>query len=326
MKPRFSIIIPVFNVEKFLHQCIGSVLSQTYRNFELLLVNDGSTDTSGEICEKFKSKDSRITVIHKSNGGQSDARNVGLKMAVGDYVFFIDSDDYLINNGVFNELSEKLSLHTEVILFKFQKYFDNKKKLTECSFNFPMKITGKTDLEWLKDCNNQDAFYNSAWSKIVRRSLLVDNGIYFEKELLGEDNDWFYSVLLHARKFDYIDKAFIIYRQRDNSTTSSLGFKNLADLIYICEKWIDVLSHNSSYGESGEVIYASLAKQYCHAIIAYERLSDRRKVCLKPKLLRLRFLLEYSENKRVKSFRILYRLVGFNGVIMLLSMRNQFLD
>ena len=95
MPPLISIIIPVYNVEKYLDKCINSVLMQTYKNIEILLINDGSTDSSGQICESYAKKDSRIKVIHKENGGLSDARNVGIEHSTGSYIMFVDSDDYI---------------------------------------------------------------------------------------------------------------------------------------------------------------------------------------------------------------------------------------
>ena len=95
-----SVIIPVYNVEKYLEKCVLSVLNQTYKNLEIILVDDGSTDSSSELCEKLKTLDNRIIVVHKINGGLSDARNAGLNVCKGDYIFFLDSDDYIKSNTI----------------------------------------------------------------------------------------------------------------------------------------------------------------------------------------------------------------------------------
>ena len=104
--PLFSIIIPIYNVEKYLVQCIESVLNQDYDDYELILVDDGSPDNCGEICDSYLNKNSNIRVIHKKNGGISDARNTGLKEAKGDYVIFIDSDDYICDNHFLLKLAK----------------------------------------------------------------------------------------------------------------------------------------------------------------------------------------------------------------------------
>ena len=104
----FSIIIPVYRTEKFLHKCIDSVLSQTYPNFELILVEDGSPDNCPQICEEYAKRDDRIRVIHKSNGGAASARNVGIRVAHGDYIMFMDSDDYWNNSTALQSISEAI--------------------------------------------------------------------------------------------------------------------------------------------------------------------------------------------------------------------------
>ena len=316
--PLFSIILPIYKVEQYLHQCIDSILRQTYRNFELILVDDGSPDRCPQICDDYASKDERIKVIHKKNGGLSDARNMGLLHATGDYVFFIDSDDYLADDKVLKTIVPKLS-NIDVVLFKFRKYYENTGDLGNPPFSFPSKEPRLTTVEWLIDLNNKDAFYNSAWSKVINRKLLVNNKIQFEKGLLGEDNDWFYQVLLCAKTFDYIDEPFIIYRQRCNSITSSYKLKNLSDLIYILDKWVAIVN-KAKANPYTSVIEASLAKQYCHALIGYQILKDAGKKAYKEVLKKHSRLLSYSNNPRVRSFRRMYNVVGFNGTIFLLKL------
>lgn len=120
-----SIIVPVYNVEKYLKECIDSVISQTYKNLEIILVDDGSTDKSGEICDEYSKKDSRIKVIHKENGGLSDARNVALDIAKGEYIGFVDSDDY-VEKDMFETLYKLAEEHnTEISSISFYKTLEN---------------------------------------------------------------------------------------------------------------------------------------------------------------------------------------------------------
>ena len=117
----FSVIVPVYNVEKYLSECVDSILSQTFTNFELILVNDGSKDGSGAICDAYAQKDGRVKVIHKENGGQSSARNCGVEVATGKYAIFIDSDDFFVTNTFFAELKDKLDDDTDVVVFRYYK-------------------------------------------------------------------------------------------------------------------------------------------------------------------------------------------------------------
>lgn len=316
--PLISVILPIYKVEKYLKQCVDSVLQQTYTNIEVILVDDGSPDNCPQICDDYKKSDVRIKVVHKKNGGQSDARNCGLKEAVGDYVFFIDSDDYLIDSHVIGKIAKKVTTGCDVVLFKFQKYYEANNTMGKPSFSFPIISDYSSITAWLIELNNRDAFYNSAWSKAIKRSLLVDNNVTFENGLLGEDNDWFYQVVLHAKTFECIDEPFIVYRQRCNSITSSYKLKNLTDLIYILSKWNNIINQENS-NPSIQVINASLAKQYCHALIGYQNLKDSAKKQYKKTLKKYSFLLKYSQNPRVKTFRRIYDVFGFNGIIFMLS-------
>lgn len=119
---KISIIVPVYNTEKYIHACIDSILSQSITDFELLLINDGSTDWSGEICYEYAQKDSRIRVFHKKNGGVSSARNLGIEEAVGDYLHFVDADDIVLS-GAYEYLNTVISefSHPDIICFKSQK-------------------------------------------------------------------------------------------------------------------------------------------------------------------------------------------------------------
>ena len=117
-----SIIVPVYNVEPFISECINSILIQSYKNFELILVNDGSTDNSPTICEQYASKDKRIKVIHKANGGLSDARNWGLKFSSGEYVVFLDSDDYWNDCDALFSLYSLLNKYSEVDVVFFRRF------------------------------------------------------------------------------------------------------------------------------------------------------------------------------------------------------------
>ena len=111
-----SVIVPIYNVEQYLKKCIESIISSTYANLEIILVDDGSTDGSGKICDEFQAKDKRIRVVHKKNGGLSDARNVGLEIARGEFVSFIDSDDY-IDSEMFEEVLTQFDKNTDIVIY-----------------------------------------------------------------------------------------------------------------------------------------------------------------------------------------------------------------
>ena len=146
---KISVIIPVYNVADYLKECLDSVLQQTYENLEVILVNDGSTDISPSICDKYASEDSRILVVHKLNGGLSDARNCGLNISTGEYVFFIDSDDYLTDNNAITEIVEGIENHCDIdlVIFQYKKYYNVTNKMILLSLSIYQILMEKIRLK-----------------------------------------------------------------------------------------------------------------------------------------------------------------------------------
>lgn len=314
----FSIILPIYNIEKYLPTCIDSILSQTYKDYEIILVDDGSTDHSPKICDEYAAQQKSIKVIHKINGGLSDARNAGLKAACGEYVFFVDSDDYLIDNTVLQRISERLKVSPDVVAFKSVKWFESTGKTSLVSGDLSVSDDTLQPYEKCLELIDKDTYSNSAWSKVIKRALLIDNQIEFEKGLLGEDNDWYYKVISHLSSLELINEPLYVYRQRAGSITKTYTEKNMEHLLWILEKWTKFVAEGPMIGNK-QVIRNSLAKQYCHAIIGYCSLKDAHEFY--PRLKKLNYLLQYSDNPRVKTFRKLNRLVGLRGIIALLKVR-----
>ena len=224
----FSIIVPVYNVEKYLSECIDSVLRQTFTDYELILVDDGSKDESGKICDQYAEKDNRIKVIHKGNGGQSSARNRGVQQSSGEYIVFLDSDDFISEDTFLQDIKET-SAETDVIVYRYKKYFEDGR---EEEVAVP-SVTSTEKNEFLRQLVIGDAFFCSCWSKSVKASLLKENSILFDESLRCEDMDWYYSVVQVAQTFAFIDKPFVSYRQRENSVTSSFNKKCFPEKVFL---------------------------------------------------------------------------------------------
>ena len=315
----FSVIIPVYNVEKYLRECVDSILSQTFTDFELILVNDGSKDGSPAICDEYAQKDTRVRVIHKENGGLSDARNVGTQSACGEYVVYIDSDDYINADTFLQDIYNKAQGGTDIVCYKFQKYFELSNSFSPCQFSFP-KLTDEDTLpQRINKIVKSDAFYCSAWSKAIKLSLLRENNITFEKGLLGEDQEWYYHVLLVAQSIDGIDKDYVVYRQRANSITSSWKIKNLTDCIYLIEKWNKGIEAADISAEYKEALFNSLAKLYCNLLIGYTNFNNKEKKNYLKKIKALSHLLKYNSNPRTAMFYKVYKLAGFNMMMLSLN-------
>lgn len=211
MSPKVSIIIPVYNVEKYLERCINSVSNQSYTDIEIILVDDGSTDNSGMICELHAKKDSRIKVIHKKNGGLSDARNAGVAIASGQWISFIDSDDWIEEYFLENLVKEAEKNQCEIVGCSYRKVFEDSEYYSVDN-RYNLRIYENDEImSNLIDNKIQQV----VWNKLYKRSLL--EGIFFEKGKYHEDEFWSYQVLAKVSRYVEIDYVGYNYLQRANS-------------------------------------------------------------------------------------------------------------
>ena len=217
---KFSIIIPVYNVEKYISRCIRSILEQQYYDYEIILVDDGSKDNSGVICDKFADENEQITVVHVPNGGVSAARNLALKKASGEYVWFIDSDDY-IEPGSLECLAAKIEKNNKPDLLIFDAFVTDEdgNKTGEIRSNLPVDVSMKFDT------SKQLVFVNtSLWNRLFRRELIETNHLSFEPQItIAEDLLFNYKYLLACQNIYYMNEAFYYYIQRKNSAMSGAG-------------------------------------------------------------------------------------------------------
>ena len=304
----FSVVVPVYNVENYLKECVDSILRQSFTDFELILVDDGSKDGSGTICDAYAQADTRVKVIHKENGGQSTARNTGVRAASGKYVVFLDSDDFIDTADFFSDLYNAQKQDTDVIIFRYYKYFSLEKK-SDCGVSMadiPMQTKGVFLTELVK----RDAFFCSCWSKCVRKKLLEENNICFDETLRCEDMDWYYQVVSAAKQFVVLDKPYINYRQRENSVTSVFNPKSIEDYVVTIDKWYSLLENLEDPAER-EALMASLAKLYCNLLISYARNANRLKH-IKKQIFSFKNLLQYQLNPRTKMIGRFTNLFGLN--------------
>lgn len=213
MEKLISVIIPVYNVEKYLDKCIDSIINQTYSNLEIILIDDGSTDNSGKICDKYALLDSRIKVIHKKNGGLSDARNVGIDNANGKYLMFVDSDDFIDYNTICDNINIMKENKADIIIYnRYYVYDDGKKFLRFPILNSILEFTG---LEAIEEMNSFKNFDMSAWGKIYKKDLF--KCIRFPVGKTSEDFYIMFLLLEKSKKVIYNSKPYYFYIQRAGS-------------------------------------------------------------------------------------------------------------
>lgn len=217
---RVSVIVPVYQVEQYLARCIDSILAQTFEDFELILVNDGTKDGCPAIMQAYADKDARIRQVHKENGGLSSARNAGLDVAKGEYIAFVDSDDYIAPTLLEDAVRAAEETGAEQVLFNYQLVVDGVQK------GAYLDMTDETiDLQALGLANYFYRYWmpyrhgQEAWSKLYRRSVIEENGLRYapNNEVFAEDTLFSAMYLLHTKKIAALSKPYVYYVQRGDS-------------------------------------------------------------------------------------------------------------
>lgn len=219
--PLVSIIVPVYNVETYLDVCLQSLQKQTYKNIEILLVDDGSTDSSGNICEKYKTLDSRIKLIHQQNQGLSGARNTGLENATGEYLMFVDSDDRVAPQFVEKAVSNLISQQADLLIFNFEWLIND--KLTRPIPDYHEKYYKEISLgsESLKALLIADHIPNYVWNKIYKRSLW--DGVKFPVGYIYEDIIALMQIVSKVKYITYLPESLYYYRQDNLHSITSFA-------------------------------------------------------------------------------------------------------
>lgn len=220
---KFSIIMPVYNVAKYISDAVDSVLKQSYKNFELILVNDGSTDDSYEIILKIAETDDRIRIVNKVNGGLSDARNEGMKYTSGDYIFFMDSDDF-ISPELFDIVDQQLNNRSVKVVMIGYQYFDDI-RTSDGRMISSNVYTGEDILHSIL----LGKLENYVWQFIIHKSVLSQD-LSFKKNLLFEDIDWTPRLLSKVNLIKYIRRPLYFYRKRHDSIVHTKNLKKTNDL------------------------------------------------------------------------------------------------
>lgn len=244
-----SVIIPVYNVEKYLEQCVSSVLQQPEsEDIEVILVDDGSTDGSGELCDALAEKDSRIVCVHQKNEGQSSARNKGLDIATGEYVFFLDSDDFW-NKNIYPDIYKELrNNHPDVLIFSMVSFFSDAKKgmFFDCILKDDMLDEEKKCT--LKEYLKRD--YSFGWCPVwygIKKTLLESKKLTFPVGFLCEDVSFTFRLWMAAKSVACLDKVVYNYR-RDNSesTTHIASYKFSVDLLKMIKSNLEIAKEQIS--------------------------------------------------------------------------------
>lgn len=268
MNDLISVIVPVYNVEKYLNRCVDSICSQTYDNLEIILVDDGATDHSGDMCDAFAAADKRITVIHKKNGGLSDARNAGLAVASGAYVCFFDSDDWVEADVLGKAHKALIESDADVAIWGFSKDFVDAQEsvLRSEILNKSACVCSKANKEYFQFADDSGlAMIGYAWNKLYRRSILMEKGLEFEKGVsLVEDMLFNAQAISAAKAIVFVDTIGTHYMQRERETLGAKFYPNFYELkMRACRARETLLKE---YGANWDEAYRIMDSSYFAAI------------------------------------------------------------
>lgn len=309
--PFFSVIIPVYNIENYIECCVESILSQSFNDFEILLIDDGSKDHSFDKCRKIAKKDSRIRVLHKENGGASSARNFGLKKSTGDYIIFVDGDDFLSDKKCFEVISNKINeANYDVVSFNRNSFDEVTKMTVECSDYRKEQDNNLDYLSFIREMIKNDYFYGAVWVLCVSRKFISKNELFFIEGTATEDLDWIIRLLNFHPKIYNLSNVFYTYRtNRNGSVTRSVNCKrqneyfvmiqNLTHLNYYCEEFKNIIMNYLAYNF---VVFCSWN----------QHISDKKK---KKELINkekdLRYLLKYDLMPQTKKANLISKFFGY---------------
>ena len=309
---KFSVIVPVYKVEGYLEQCVESVLQQTYTDFELILVDDGSPDRCPEMCDNFSQKDTRIKVIHKKNGGLSSARNAGLDIATGDYVVFLDSDDFWNDENALQEVYDKAKFGTDIVIFGCTDWdiHTNKKVVSRSSYNQEIMQSNDKNMI-LHYLLSEKKLPGGSTVFMTRRKIIERNSIAFKEGINSEDYDWVLEVFLNSDSFAAIDNPFYTYRKgRIGSITTVPNMKTINGIIYTVEKWIEKANTIDNDTIKRDVLNY-LAHIYTTGVVMLARFKGKDKKMATKRLKVYEDVLKAAYWKKTKAVRFSLAIFGY---------------
>ncbi len=322
--PKLSIIIPVYNLELYLKKCLDSVVVQNSEEMEILLLDDGSTDGSGNICDEYAQRYDNIKVYHKENEGLSATRNLGIKKAGGEYILFLDGDDFLTSDAVCNIINElKSSLRADVLIGRYISYFSSTGIEEECSYHLDKVNVERVEKEKLfRELLSGKTYDWYACLNIVRKDFIIENAIYFKEGICFEDAMWTPEVLFQAKRAAYLDTPFYVYRQnREGSITASVDENTYMDKLYVCRYAEEFCRRYCLSKEMRRQFMGNYNSIYAALLADSWRLDKNRRKEIWLQLRRYRKILLYSEKRYQTYLYKLWNMFGIGGISYILHLR-----
>lgn len=317
--PFISFIIPVYKAERYLRCCVESISRQTFQDYEIILVDDGSPDGSPELCDSLANEISRIQVLHKCNGGAATARNLGLSIARGEYIIFVDADDFWRCDEYLEKLVRQANLYNCCDFISFN-----------CSYFYDSTDSYKDFIPYsqvlAKPVDKDDAIIELTLSgtmpispcvKLIKRSFLIENDIVFPEGTIMEDVPWFIELLCKSKKVMFLNDYVYAYRQEvSTSVTHNVNTKGINNALTIIEEGITRLDKYNLLTESKNALLSFYAYEVCILLSSYNELEINQK----DRLNKLSWLLQYRMNPKVNMVAAIKSLLGLKMTTLVLKL------
>ena len=310
----FSVIIPVYNVENYIQQCVDSILGQSCRDYEVILVDDGSTDNSSEICDINAMRNNQVRVIHKQNGGASSARNTGINCARGKYILFLDGDDFISNKKCLQELKTlTLDQTFDCVFFKSKKYYPNGDAVDYYG-DYDMDVFLGDKVDVFRYMVREHKQLACAWNRIVSREILEKPSMKFIEGTVGEDIPWTVSLFEQVNKVTATNSVYHMYRQgRIGSVTNGVDIKKYRNLFNIIERLC--AEYKDGDREFDRAVMTFLAFEYAILLRTAARNEFQEEL---DEALKYNWLLKYAADKKSKMVKWLFKILGPQYAIKIL--------
>lgn len=325
MEPLFSIVIPVYNTVWELERCVNSITMQTFSDYEVILVDDGSTDGSGALCDRLAESDHRIKVIHKENGGCSEARNTGIRAAVGKYLMFVDSDDMWDDVNALEMLHRIVFTRAvDIVCFGVSIYNEDGELVKVRKVELP-ENDSSDKISVLQELIYRNQYFSACYARVYDRRFLLDNDLFFVAGLLCEDIEWSARVMIQCDMVSiYQGQFYKRIQRRTGSQTASLSEKNIQAILYSIESGVQYAREHCENETLLELYLEYWAYQYA-MLLGFAPIMKKTSEYsdFYHRLRQLVWLLRYDHVGKVRIVSKLESIVGLRVVIALLSVYYQ---
>jgi len=312
-----SVIIPVYNTEKYLKKCFDSIRMQKFCDYEVIVVDDGSTDKSPFLCDEYAQDDERVKIYHIENGGASHARNLGFQYAKGEYIYCLDCDDYFNDEEYFTKIYDSLKNNPVDILQTGATYVTGLEEQVNkiLSFDDNVDINVEQPYKTIEYLIRNGKYEVSCWTKVIRRGFLIEKKVFFDETLLIEDVDWNMRFVSEITTYNLLPCSSYVHVYREGSITSSGGvrdYKICLDYASTLKKWCEFWEKY----EENETLRISMLSYLCYQFFIVlgkcSVLTKEQRKDVSRKLKEIDFITCYAIERKQQYMKVVYRVGGYN--------------